>query len=555
MPDNFSFVGETGKITLDTKDDSEPQNLVNHLEFYDKLLPGNYRVGFSADQDNTQDRATLYNLEVKVDNNTLYTIANDTPITLKSPYFYNIFGNIALGPQQDSIIVGSVVHDSYGNIYMVGSHTNWGGEIENLFLKYSEVGDLVWRKTWTNESGFNCGSYNQSLRIDHDNNDMMYWCSYNMGTTRSYVGHMDTDGNLLRNPIELDGYFVSDIEPGGGNAVIIAGTDYTSGISVPFIAQLDVVTGAIDWTGNVVPNSSDLNYGTSLFHAITKDSTFEIAAIGEYNQPDGNLAVMFSHYGNEGYAYKIYRIGANTETEAETWAASVVAHQGNAYVMVNEEWYNSAYTSVVTKLEYVAGATQSDGTWNKVWQKRLGQNTGCVQIIGTSLAVSNGNVYATGTLVYGPYPVVALSQLDESTGTVNWSKVVATAIGGTASFPVNAEYGALISGTSDISIYDDRAAFGSYLIFEGDSSYTDAVMVQLPTDASISGIYGPVGVFDNGPIPNSTVDIGVDEISATFGISAVTTSVANLRATTTTETTGFGELHWDLTCDREITNI
>lgn len=60
-----------GKMTFDTRDGDQVQ--YNQAVWHEKLLPGAYRVGFSADQDNTNDRATLYNLNVLVNGSTLYT--------------------------------------------------------------------------------------------------------------------------------------------------------------------------------------------------------------------------------------------------------------------------------------------------------------------------------------------------------------------------------------------------------------------------------------------------------------------------------------------------
>ena len=558
MPDGYSFVGATGKVNFDTRADynGEASNLLNELVLYDKLLPGNYRVGFSADQDNTNDRATLYNLEVTVDHNTLCVIQDDEPTLLKTPFFYNVFGNITLGPQQDGIIVGSVVHDTGGNIYMVGQHYN-NGIAENLYLKYNETGDLQWRKTWTDSDNFSCGSYNQSLRIDHSNSDMMYWCSDSVFYNKSYVGHMDTDGNLIRNPIELDGYYISDIELAGGTNVIIAGNSQSFPFA-PTIAKLDVTTGIIEWSANVVPSGSSLGDGPSTFHSIMTDPAFEIVTLGTYpHNADGNTSAMFSHFGNEGYNYKMYRIGGNTEADAQTWAAASVSYEGNAYVMVNEQWSGggTTYTTVVTKLEYIAGGSQNEGTWSTVWQKRLGSpsQSGCVQIIGTSLTVSNGNVYASGTLVSGPYPVVSLSQMDESTGTVEWTRLMGVQEYTTGTFPLSNGLGPLITGTSDISVNNDRIAFGSYIGFHGSDSSSAALMLQYPTDGNVYGQFGPTFIVDSGIIYNTSVDIGLDLLSGSYDQPTISTSVASLLATTRTETIGFDEFHWDLTNNRPIT--
>lgn len=71
IPDGYTFLGNTGRMTFDTRDGDQVQ--FNQAVWHEKLLPGAYRVGFSADQDNMNDRATLYNLNVLVNGSTLYT--------------------------------------------------------------------------------------------------------------------------------------------------------------------------------------------------------------------------------------------------------------------------------------------------------------------------------------------------------------------------------------------------------------------------------------------------------------------------------------------------
>lgn len=466
------------------------------------------------------------------------------------PFFLNLFGNIALGPQQDSIVVGSVAHDSLGDIYMIGNHSN-SDVIENLYLKYDQNGNLLWRKTWTDDLGMSCGSYNQSLRIDHANSDMMYWCSVDSGWGVSYVGHMDTDGNLIRHPVQIEDFFASDLELAGGNNVYVAGSQYTGVGAIPTIAKLDVTTGSVAWTANVVIDGSDINSGLNVFHTLTHDPVFELAALGVYSTTNGNLHTMFSHFGSGGDHYKVFDLGSNTAVEASTFPAAVVSHAGNAYVMVNEAYYNPQhYKTVITKLEYVPHSNQSEGTWHTAWQKRLGG--GCVEIIGTSLSISGDNLYASGTLLNQAYPPLSMvMQLSEADGSVNWARVLATADSAGATFPVTYGLGPLLSGTGDISIKGDRIAFGSYQLYQDDPNVTQALMAQLPTDGRYEGIFGPFAIYPLS-IPSEDSDIGIVELSYGSDSPTIVTNIANLLATTSTQTSGFEEFHWDLATDNWI---
>jgi hypothetical protein len=71
--------------------------------------------------------------------------------------WYNIFGEINNTTSTTWTSNGSVTYDATGNIYVLGSTTdeadNFNGN--NLFLKYSPTGALLWRKTWTDANGMN----------------------------------------------------------------------------------------------------------------------------------------------------------------------------------------------------------------------------------------------------------------------------------------------------------------------------------------------------------------------------------------------------------------
>ena len=459
---------------------------------------------------------------------------------LGSPFWWNVYGNISLGQQNDTIIIGGVVHDLEGYIYVTGQHTPQSGAAENLFLKYSPDGELLQHTTWTDDQGMPCGSYNQSLRIDHAHDDMMYWCSYVQGSTTSYVGDKDKQGNLIQYPKKIENFWVQDLDisdtPGN---VYIVGAQFGNNLS-PTVALLDINNNTTIWTSNVIPHDSDLTANYSEFHSVAHDQSMGVVTIGAYNTSDARSAIVMGYYGSEGYRYGIYSIGANANTSSYL-PASITIHNSNVYTLFNDATYGNA---VVTKLEFHPG---SPGTFTKAWQKTM---EGCSAVVGTSLAVEGSNVWISGTLTSGS-PITTLQKLDESTGNpisqliffVGYYYGATLPIGGPIIF-------SLLAGTGDISIKDDKIAFGSYIFNEG--YQTDAFMTQLPLDLVDSGQYGETFILNEGYTNWFDGDLNLDLLSATEESPTIPVGQASLLATASTNTVGFGAYHWDITSNVQI---
>jgi hypothetical protein len=201
----------------------------------------------------------------------------------ESAYWYNLFGNTGATISANLAINGSVVHDTGGNVYVLGSvfHGDGSFDADNLFLKYSPLGELLWRRTWTDSSGLSCGSYNASLRYIEANvvlgtQDTILWAAQTPNNRISYVGTMDMEGNMVdqfgdaRLPVRLDNFAVTDLEwatDAGVPYVLVVGQLYVPGAgpipdhNYPALAGVDLDTATIAGDGTVVPAGTDLTAG------------------------------------------------------------------------------------------------------------------------------------------------------------------------------------------------------------------------------------------------------------------------------------------------------
>jgi hypothetical protein len=140
--------------------------------------------------------------------------------------WYNIFGELNNSTSSYWTTNGSVAYDSTGNVYMLGSTVddNNGFAGTNLFMKYSPQGELLWRKTWTDETGDICGSFNASMRFVLSAGtatiDAIVWASNGGNNPQiGYIGTMDLEGNLVdlqgqaRAPLAIPNYRITDILP------------------------------------------------------------------------------------------------------------------------------------------------------------------------------------------------------------------------------------------------------------------------------------------------------------------------------------------------------
>ena len=481
----------------------------------------------------------------------------------QSSYWYNIFGYTGAVIDSNTAINGSVCHDTGGNVYALGSVYGTVSS-DNLFMKFSPEGELLWRRTWTDKHGNPCGSYNSSMRFIAANvalgtQDTILWAAFvGWEDHTSYVGTMDTDGNMVdefgnpRLATRLEGIKVTDVEWAGNvesfnSAVYAVGNYRAPGYNyIPCVYGVDLDTSSVIVDSTVSPAGVNLAFGsisngpwTNTFNATVPIPTIPsgLASIGTYFDGDFNHAMVT--FLEQGPPASI-AIGTANHGEEDIYGEDICCDaNGNVYVIVNNVSNNYA---VVIK-----GNAFSLPTGSSIWQIVIGTPESPNQFYATSIAYYQNHVY-----VLGQYRNDATSNVDvvlvkinEYTGIV-WQRVIGTP--GTEGLVV---YGAPgLESTSGIHVKDGLIAIA---FATSDHSVTglNTITLQYPIDGSVLGTFGDfyINEFDAG---HSTMDYSIVELTVGYNSANTTTAVATLNPTVQTVGTGWTSIRWDLTYNRQV---
>lgn len=507
------------------------------------------------------------------------TLANGSTITDQSesvnvtvgrvsdnPYWYNIFGDTGATNGANVTINGSVVRDTGGNVYAIGSVVRANSfDADNLFLKYSPLGELLWRRTWTDNNGLNCGSYNASVRylaanVDLGTQDTIVWAAYVPFQNMSYVGTMDTEGNMVdqfgnvRLATRLDSVKVTDLEwggnigAGGDSVVSVVGHYYASGpgLFIPFVGGVDLDTA--DFIGNitVTPAGSDQSAGapfnisyTNTFKAAATPAAGSSAIVGTYY--DGTYShAMLAISSNVGPPTTIGIGVSNYSTDNVAGEDLCCDENGNVYVIVNN--VSSDYAVLIkSNLADLA-------TGNAFWQTQLGFDLPAGDgFYATTVAYDNGYVY-----VLGQYYDDSTGDTDAMiikvamfSGDVVWQRRIGSPGDDGVSF-----YGTPgLESSSGITVQDDLIAvsFATEARTPGvtDGSEYNTVTLQYPVDGSILGTFGDFVISDF-DIGNTDTNYSITTLTTTLGNVNVTSGFATLDPTVQTVGTGWTNTQWDL---------
>ena len=499
----------------------------------------------------------------------------------ESAYWYNLFGDTgATGVDNyaNTAINGSVVHDSGGNVYVLGSTVSWNGGFDgnnNLFLKYSPLGELLWRRTWTDDNGLNCGSYNASLRyieanVDLGTQDTIVWAAQVTWDRISYVGTMDMEGNLVdqygnaRPPTRLDNFVVTDLEWTGNineldSAVTVVGQQYLPGpgYHFPAVAGVDLANAAVYGTTTVMPDGTNLNYGSpnntpqwvNQFKAAVTIPAWQSnpavgALVGSYYDGDyGHAMVALSGNGPP----ETYGIGVDNYSEDNIIGEDICADaNGNVYIIVNN------ITSNYAMLIKASAVTLDNGF--AVWQLKLGSEDPDDNFYATAVAYDSGYVYVLGQFYQDNIDDTdaMLVKINISNGNIVWSR----RIGSPGEDGVNFLGGPGQESSSGISVYDNliTISFATEARTPGlnlGPPELNTVTLQYPTDGSITGTYGDFVISDSVP-GYDTGDLNITTLTTALGGEPVNSSFAALQATTATVGTGWTNTQWDLDQNREV---
>lgn len=481
-------------------------------------------------------------------------------------FWYNIFGDTGATNSANITINGSVVRDTGGNVYAIGSliHGDGSFDADNLFLKYSPLGELLWRRTWTDNNGLNCGSYNASVRyveanVDLGTQDTIVWAASVPLGAISYIGTMDTEGNMVdqfgvaRLATRLDNIKVTDLEWVGNiggvtNSVVgVVGQYYDPGPGnyIPFSTGIDLDTAQIIGNVTVTPAGSDqTNAGgpfdipyTNTFKAIAAPTTGSSAFVGTYYDSTYSHAMLaFS----DNAPITTIGIGVDSNSTDNVSGEDLCCDaNGNVYVIVNN--VTSGYAVLIkTDLDNLA-------TGNSFWQKQLGFDYPA----GDSFRATTVAYYQNHVYVLGQYYDDSTGDIDamiikvnEYTGVV-WQRRIGSPGDDGVSF-----YGSEGSeSSSGITVQDGLIAvsFATEARTPGLNVGPEynTVTLQYPVDGSILGTFGDFVISDF-DVGNISTDYSITTLTTTLGSVNITSGFATLNPTVQTVGTGWTNTQWDL---------
>ena len=493
----------------------------------------------------------------------------------ESAYWYNLFGDTGATTYANVAINGSVVHDAGGNVYVLGSTTgvNFNNN-NNLFLKYSPLGELLWRRTWTDSSGLSCGSYNASLRYIEANvvlgtQDTILWAAQTPDNRISYVGTMDMEGNMVdqfgtpRLPVRLDNFAVTDLESAdtiGAPYVVVVGQLYVNGtgLNYPTFAGIDLDTAEIVGDITVAPAGTDLTAG--LYSANPWANMFKALTV---LPPVGLLpsisALVGSYYdGSHTHAMVTLQAGAGPLTVGigvdNHGSDDVIGEDiccdanGNVYVIVNN--ISSNYAVLV---KGNAGSIVESGS--VIWQRRIGDLSGSDDsFYATAVTYSSGHVYVLGQFYQDSLDDtdVMLIKLNEYTGNIVWSRRIHSAgddglnfvgaPGWESSSGIHVQDGLIVISFATEARTKNLNQYGPDL---------NTVTLQYPQDGSLLGTFGDFEITDFEPAIGS-IDYSITALTTTSGEIYFTSGFATLQATTAAVGTGWTNTQWDMDLNQEV---
>ena len=524
---------------------------------------------------------------IKNTTSTNITVAGVAGIT-SSLAWYNIFGELNNSTSTNITIDGSVVYDTEGNLFVLGSTYADGDNFPgaNLFLKYSPQGELLWRKTWTDPVGDACGSYNASMRFWPAEStatvDAIVWASNGDSWTTSdrsgYIGTMDLEGNLVdlqgqaRAPLALPDYRITDIVPllyPGFDGAYVSGSWYDradTGWNFPAIAGVDFndINDNVNWIFIPTDLAGGSNGGghfksiNAVFGGLWATGSYNTSANGYYVNRTilGLLDIIGGDPGSP--TPYLYTFG-NNYPEYSMWIEDSGSDaDSNIYGLINVWGYNNDTSIQYNNHTVLASATLNSTLTIDRWQKKIrraGADDGSLNVHGLGLVNHEGYVYVSVLLSdnSGGDGDVGLLKLDADTGAVVWARTIGSPFSEGAWSNYEGGYGS----SSDI-VVDPTGNYISFTAITQDQStgtnQSNNFTIQYPLDGSLLGTFNDFEITDS--IAEFVVtdhDFDVVDITGTANITTATFTVttATLTASATTVGEGWTNFRWPL--EAEVT--
>jgi hypothetical protein len=477
-----------------------------------------------------------------------------TAVVPASSTWYNIFGELIGSTASNWTSEGSVTYDTAGNVFVLGSTTdsNDFNNSTNLFVKYSPLGELIWRKTWTTPVGSNCGSYNASLRFQAATTgtvDAIVWASNSdpSGTTTStaYIGTMDLDGNLVDNyggvraPHAITNYRITDIHAFGQGTTYISGA-YSNAIGTyASIAKVNFTnTDSIHYI--FAPNDQQSGFLTnalfkSIQHANIGASQL-ILAVGSYYTTAGPSRAIVGIVSPFGSTHDLFTIGNGTYSNYSLYfehqAIDIDSVLGLQYGMINNDNYDHS-TSIQTGPAYTVISNSFGGGGPDSWQKKI-SIANCA-LWGYALAYHNGYVYASCSVrtANSSDTNFVILKLNKDTGALVWARTIGSPL--YDGYP-DEGYGAASSSGLSIDPTGTYLAFTNYTsdLSTGTVAFNNFT-IQYPLDGSLLGMYNDFVISDTADLTVTDHDYTFLNVTAdtVVTVSTLAISTATLTATAT----------------------
>jgi hypothetical protein len=499
---------------------------------------------------------------------TIADAAAGVELTINRPTteWYSVYGDINTPTGANATVVGSVVHDAGGNIYVVGSTVDYDDnnyEGHNLYLKYNTEGVLEWSRTWTDQNGIACGSYNSSVRFlpvtaGTADQETIYWSSYAPYaglSSYAYVGTMDTDGNLVsgfgnvRAPVQLANVRIADLEVATGSNVRVVGARFGYGTytSTPFIATVNLDTYTANLAITISPPDIDINNtnsSTNFFKsACSGTANNSVIAIGTYYNDDYSREwpILTEHI--PGGTTRTYHL-TSTRPGDNIYGEAVVksSYDDALYVIMNEP----------TEGNYAFVGKLASNLSDYSWMCRF--DDGSAYLLGMTFD-TDGFIYVFGEVyIYndGDYNAdFLLVKMDDSADIIWQRKIGSTAYEGSGA---NEAFSPGWQSSTGISVQGDHVVIAGITDKLNDGQ-PNAFTIKYPTDGSLTGIFGQyyaaaievsIDPEWNENINNLTADTIVTQIDGNTTFRNDVTEAA-LTASTKTLDAGYDQLHWDMT--------